>query len=399
MNNSVLIQTSGAFLGKDLHYVEGPLTIEVTDEGLFGNISRSSPGTLSSNRVLDLRGYVALPPLANLHTHMLDYALLESGWDLDIDSLVGEPYGLKYVLLRKLSRRVLRNAVVSARKLNWAHGVGIIVEFRELGLKGLVVDAEFRVYGHLVLAMPSGHGGAELADEVRELIKLSDGVGISSPLYFSEGDLKLLIRAFKGAGKFVVAHIAETQETYSEGDLQHLVGAGAADAVVHGTFLKREDLDLLSDLGIALILCPRSNMWFSGRLPPLNDIYESGVVVGLGTDNAGWIKPDLWRDMELVLTQLRSCGISDPRWVLKAGTVSAEVFGIENYIGEGAPANLLLLSTEHLGIEAVRNKWLAVVKRGGAEAVGALVVGGEPRYCSSRGETLCSSIRDILSRR
>ena len=399
MNNSVLIQTSGAFLGKDLRYVEGPITIEVTDEGVFGSISRFLPGTLSLGKVLDLRGYVALPPLANLHTHMLDYALLEVGWELDIDSLVGEPYGLKYVLLQKLSRKVLRDAIVSARKLNWAEGIGIIAEFRELGLGGLVVDTELRVRGHIVLAMPSSRNSVELAAEVGELIKLSDGVGISSPLYFSRDDLKLLIRTFKKAGKYAVAHVAETQETYSEGDLQHLLSADVVDAVVHGTYLKREDLDLLSDLGIALILCPRSNMWFSGRLPLLNDIYESGVVVGLGTDNAGWIKPDLWRDMELVLTQLRSYGIFDPRWVLKAGTVSAEVFGIENHISEGAQANLLLVSAERLGIEAVRNKWLAVVKRGGAEAVGALVVSGEPRYCSGKGEALCNSVRNILSRR
>jgi len=399
LNNSVLIQTSGAFLGKDLRYVEGPITIEITSEGFFGSISRSSPGTLSSSRILDLRGYIALPPLANLHTHMLDYALLETGWELDIDSLVGEPHGLKYVLLRKLSKEVLRKAVIDARMLNWTHGVGIIAEFRELGLKGLAVDAELRVYGHVILAMPSSHSSVKLAAEIRELTRLSDGVGVSSPLYFSRNDLKLLIKTFKEAGKYAVAHVAETLETYSEGDLQHLLSADVVDAVVHGTYLKREDLDTLRDLSIALILCPRSNMWFSGRLPPLNDIYESGIAVGLGTDNAGWIKPDLWRDMELVLTQLRSYGIFDPKWVLKAGTVSAEIFGIENHISEGVRANLLLVSAEGLGIEVVRNKWLAVIKRGGAEAVGALVVGGEPRYCSGKGETLCNSLRNILSRR
>ena len=398
MSNSVLIKVSGAFLGRDLRYVEGPVIIEVTDEGIIGSISTSYSSVLKSSKEFDLRGYVALSPLANLHVHMLDYAILESGWELDIDSLVGEPYGLKYVLLKKLNRGILKQTIQKARWLNWAHGIGIIAEFRELGLEGLIVDSDIRVNGHLILAMPSSHG-VESVKEIRELIKFSDGIGISSPLYFSRGILESLIKICKEKGKYVVAHIAETQETYNEGDLSYLISVGAADVIVHGTYLKNEDIELLKDSGTALIICPRANMWFSGKLPPLKELYESGIQVGIGTDNMGWIKPDLWRDMELIFTLLRNQGVADPKWVLRACTIAAEIFGIKNYINEGAPANLLLLNSEHLGIEAVRNKWLAVIKRGGAEAVGALIVGGEPRYCSGKGETLCNNLRYFFSRR
>ena len=394
----MLIKTTGGFLGKDLTYVEGPLTIEITDEGVIGSISTVGSCSLGTGEVLDLRGYVILPPLANLHVHMLDYAILESGWDLDIDSLVGEPYGLKYVLLRKLDSDALKETVCRARRLNWIHGIGIIVEFRELGLKGTMVDRDVRVTGHLVLSMPSTHG-PESMSEASELIELSDGLGISSPLYFSEEVLESLIRLCRRKGKYTVAHVAETQETHARGDLCYLISAGGADAVVHGTYLSGKDVEVLKNSGSSIIICPRANLWFSGRFPPLKELYQAGVQVGIGTDNMGWLKPDLWRDMELVFTLLRNQGIADPRWVLKAGTTACEIFGIENYVDEGMPANLLLLSSEHLGIKTVRNKWLAVIKRGGAEAVGALVVGGVPRYCSGEGEALCSNLRYLLSRR
>ncbi|MFN3268094.1 MAG: hypothetical protein ACK416_02420, partial [Zestosphaera sp.] len=79
------ITVAGGFLGSSLEFVEGPLTL-VIEENRIHSISRGTGGAH------DMRGYLVLPPLANMHTHILDYVSPEFGWDLDIDSVVGEPY-------------------------------------------------------------------------------------------------------------------------------------------------------------------------------------------------------------------------------------------------------------------------------------------------------------------
>ena len=129
-------------------------------------------------------------------------------------------------------------------------------------------------------------------------------------------------------------------------------------------------------------------------------IYREGIVIGLGTDNAGWIKPDLWRDAEEVLLRLRYLGINDPKWVLKALTINAgNILGLRYELSEGVKANILLLRNDLLMLGNVRNKYLAVVKRSGPELVGGVFIDGTLRYCSEEAKTLCNSLRDFISRR
>ena len=154
---------------------------------------------------------------------------------------------------------------------------------------------------------------------------------------------------------------------------------------------------LLGELGIPLILCPRSNYWFLGKVPNLKAIYELNLRVGLGTDNACWIKGDLWRDMEFLANILRSKGILDPKWLLKASTVSSEIIGLSNFICEGCEANILMVNEELVPIKTSKNKYLAIVKRGGPEAVEGLIIDGIPKYCSDKYETLCRNIRNGFS--
>ena len=383
------ITVSGAFIGSGLSYIEGPLAITIED-GVIVSIERHVEG-------VDLRGFIALPPLANMHAHVLDLAIAEEGWDLDIDSVVGEPYGLKYVLLKKLSRNALSRALESFYNYSLKCGVGLIVEFREFGVKGLELGKGYGVNAY-VMAMPSSHDVS--IDELSKLIELSSGFGISSPLYFSDDVLKTMLKLAKAKGKYVFAHIAEVREVRDEGDLEKLLRLGNPTAIVHGVWLSGNDVVMLREREIPLILCPRSNRWFLSGDARLDLIYREGIVIGLGTDNAGWVKPDLWRDAEELLLKLRYLGINDPKWVLKALTVNAgNILGLRYELSEGVKANMLLLRNDLLMLGSVRNKYLAVVKRGGPELVGGVFIDGNLRYCSEEAKTLCNSLRDFISRR
>ncbi len=380
------ITVAGGFLGSSLEFVEGPLTL-VIEGNRIHSISRGIGGAH------DMRGYVVLPPLANMHTHILDYVSPEIGWDLDIDSVVGEPYGLKYLILSKSETSLLDSVIGEAIESMLGSGVGYVAEFRELGVKNLKLGSK-KLRTHYVLSMSSKH--ERVSSEVEEVITYSDGIGISSPHYFALEDLGSIFRLARNSGKLVHSHISETKDTHEERDLERLLSVGRPDAVVHGVWLSSEELQLLKDLKITLVLCLRSNMWFMSGLPKLKSIYEVGVDVAVGTDNLGWVKPDLWREGELLLLLARNVGVNDPVWVLKALTNTNPV-GVQNYLVEGAYANILFVKYSGTPLERAHNKHLALVKRGGPELVAALMLDGKFKHLGGGlEETLRESLRDYI---
>jgi|TARA_B100000959_G_scaffold226566_1_gene241169 cytosine/adenosine deaminase-related metal-dependent hydrolase len=62
--------------------------------------------------------------------------------------------------------------------------------------------------------------------------------------------------------------------------------------VVHGVHLSVEDLLGLSESGVTLVTCPRSNVWTGVGPPPINRFIESGVSLAVGTDSLASV-PDL----------------------------------------------------------------------------------------------------------
>jgi cytosine/adenosine deaminase-related metal-dependent hydrolase len=54
---------------------------------------------------------------------------------------------------------------------------------------------------------------------------------------------------------------------------------------VHCVDVDAEDLALLRDSGATVVLCPRSNRFISGRLPPFEALLAAGIPLALGTDS------------------------------------------------------------------------------------------------------------------
>jgi cytosine/adenosine deaminase-related metal-dependent hydrolase len=100
---------------------------------------------------------------------------------------------------------------------------------------------------------------------------------------------------------------------------------------------------------------------------------DEDVLLALGTDNAGWIKPDVWREMETTALLLRH---QDPKFnrpleVIRMATLNPlKIFGLEDTsISKGNVASFILLNSKMLGIERSRDVAWSIVKRGGPEAV------------------------------
>jgi cytosine/adenosine deaminase-related metal-dependent hydrolase len=102
---------------------------------------------------------------------------------------------------------------------------------------------------------------------------------------------------------------------------------------VHGAALWPEDLSLLRESGAALCLCPRSNLYIGGKLPPLCEIFRSGVPLALGTDSlASNHDLNLLREMSHLAEACARLGIAEaaPRRILRMATAGgAAALGME----------------------------------------------------------------------
>ena len=194
-----------------------------------------------------------------------------------------------------------------------------------------------------------------------------EGLGASSPLDYQPDVLARLAREARPA----MAHVAETPRARLAGDLEAALEAGL-DAVVHGVFLSRGDLEELASRGVGLVACIRSNMWHSLGIPPLRGALEAGVRVGLGSDNAAWMTPDPWEEARHALYTLRLQGVKEeaPAAVARALFVGGyEVAGERpRLIEEGREAHLLLAALPP-GVASAADKLGAIVKRVGREHI------------------------------
>ncbi|MEM4970167.1 MAG: amidohydrolase family protein [Sulfolobales archaeon] len=351
------------------------------EEGVIAGIYNGYAVDSSVDMVIDLREGIALPPLVNLHAHTADMGFMELASDLDIDSIVGEPYGAKYIALRARWKEIPRY-ILRFLETQIEAGVGYVADFREGGEEGVLQGLEGSkgfegVY--IPMAMPLSIGSESLGREVENLLRITRWIGVSSPHYYGEDQLRVIDDIAKRLGGYIASHIAETEETRGEGDYEMIRGLERLRLVIHGVYLGYEELSELASRDVGLAICPRSNMWFS-RPPSIKKILDSGIKFGIGSDNGGWVKPDLWRDMEALILIARQQGIDiDPMRIIRAATIEGgEILGYRNYIEEGVEANIIGIKSPWIDLRYVANIPYAIIKRGGPESIRISIIGGKP---------------------
>ncbi|MCX8205048.1 MAG: amidohydrolase family protein [Candidatus Nezhaarchaeota archaeon] len=364
----LLLNLGYALLGPDLEVVEG-VHVEVTD-GVISHIGR---GYVSE--AADLRHGVAMPALVNAHLHVLDYAFLEYGAGLRLEEVVSEPHGLKHRLLSSLSGEDVAYACRRVFSKLLSSGVTVALVFLELPLTIQAVRSEAAALGvkAIVLSRPRGEVGVE------EVVESADGLGLDSPLRFSVEELDKMKRLCRARGKLLATHVAESEEAYSRGDFELALSHLDVDLLVHGVHLKDKEAEAVAEGGRSLVACPRSNLWFRVGLPPIAKFLRHGVNVLLGTDNAGLLEPDMWRELEAAYSVAR---LEDPdvsaKEVLKAATVNIEkVRGlrVSCAIEEGGEANFIVLDAREIEAPRSRELYASIVKRGSAACVLKVVRG------------------------
>jgi cytosine/adenosine deaminase-related metal-dependent hydrolase len=373
----LIVNVDYALIGQDLDIIE-KAHIEIID-GIIAHIGRGH--VVHGNHVSVNHG-IAIPSLVNAHIHIFDYAFLEYGIELDLSKLVREPYGLKHKLLAMLTRDDIFYACRRVLEKLLRSGVATTIIFSELAecgeVKKLAQELE-------IDAVVLGRSRASrVFTSIKDILRVADGLGLDSPLRYSRGELKYMRMECNRFSKLVSTHVAETKSDYEYGDFKIALDYLEPELMVHGVHLSEEDIQLLSEKEISIVICPRSNMWFDVGIPPVRKLLENNVNVLLGTDNAGVIEPNIWRELETTYNILRMQGgiYVDPKEILKMVTTNVTKIKrlgskVSNVIDEGCKANFTILDSYELGVRRSQNIYATIVKRGSPSAVRCLIRGNK----------------------
>ncbi|MHC1628267.1 MAG: amidohydrolase family protein, partial [Candidatus Nezhaarchaeales archaeon] len=266
----VLILNVGmALVGRELE-IQKKVSIEIED----GRITSIASGFRSKG--LTFKHGVAMPALVNAHMHVLDYAFQEAGLNLELSELVSEPHGLKHRLISTLNEQDMRNAALRLFNKLIRQGVYKAVIFCErLEAISLLRDAAKALgLDVTLLARPKRLNGRLL---IGEALDKADGLGLDSPLRYSISELEQMSSECTKRGLLKATHISETHIMHRQGDVKLAIEHFNSDMAIHGVHLEEDDVYALSLNNVSLVLCPRSNMWFSSGLPPLRYLLKHDV--------------------------------------------------------------------------------------------------------------------------
>jgi cytosine/adenosine deaminase-related metal-dependent hydrolase len=257
----------------------------LVETGSLGTAS-AAPG------IRRVRGIVVPSPV-NGHTHLGDAVATREPPNVPIAEMVRPPDGYKFRLLRSTTPAAKRRAMRAALDRMAREGVYATIDFREEGLAGVqMLRAAAR--GLSIRAIALGrplHRPVERA-ELDALLQEADGIGVSA-IGEEPGPVRAEIaRACREAGRRYALHASESVR---EDPAEYL--EPRPDLLVHLAEATPEDLGEVARAGVTVAVCPRSNALF-GRRPDLGEFARQGVRTMLGTDNAMFHSPSIWRELE-----------------------------------------------------------------------------------------------------
>ncbi|EQD34238.1 Amidohydrolase family, partial [mine drainage metagenome] len=200
-----------------------------------------------------------------------------------------------------------RKAIRAALGRMELEGTAVTVDFREEGEAGVRLLRQ-AAQGSRVRVVILGRPLRRPIDrdELAALLSVADGIGLSSARDETGTTRRTIARACRAAGKRFALHaseaVRERPDTYLD---------PRPDLLVHLARASVEDLATVAEARVSVAVCPRSNALF-GRQPDLAAMERCGVALLLGTDNAMFNAPSIWRELEFAYlgTRLRGRPVS-----------------------------------------------------------------------------------------
>lgn len=248
-----------------------------------------------------LRGIVVPSPV-NAHTHLGDAVSVREPPPGPVEELVAAPHGYKFRLLAGSTRAAKVRAIRGALRRMEVEGVETVVDFREEGAPGVLLLRQ-AARGSTVRVVALGRPLERPIDavELGNLLRTADGIGLSSARDESGTTRRQVARACRATGRRFALHASEAVREPPDTFLDP-----KPDLLVHLARATADDLATVAEARVSVAVCPRSNALFA-RQPNLAAMERSGIALLLGTDNAMFHAPSIWRELEFayVATRLR----------------------------------------------------------------------------------------------
>lgn len=298
----------------------------------------------------DFEGVIC-PRFVNAHTHIGDSAFKDPPF-LPLQELVG-PGGLKHRMLDLTSRERLVEGMRRSLRDMLATGTFAFADFREGGQEGVSMVQKALIDLPL---MPKIMG--------RPLPGFSDvheecwGLGISSTRDHDMEVLQDWVESARKKGKKVAIHAGEA----GSDDISDALML-EPDFLVHLNRASTKDLKEVADRGVAVVVCPRSNLVTDSGLPNIREMIDLGITVGVGTDNVMLNSPNVFEEMGLICKAL----LRDDRQVFNMCTLSgAKIMGIDRRAGsicEGKEGRVMVIDGQSDNLWGSSDLRASIVRR------------------------------------
>ncbi|MHA1232921.1 MAG: amidohydrolase family protein [Candidatus Helarchaeota archaeon] len=394
MRNTTKIFVSFAFLKESLELFKDVI-IEIT-----GNYISNVKTNVLQDEVKEIEpsyrynNCVLIPGFINGHIHIGDSFAKELGYNLKIDEIVKYPNGLKHYLLRTIDEEIVIEGIRNSMLEMLYNGITTFVDYRENGVSGIKLlqkaDLLFKkMYpeielGKIILGRPD-----KSLDELDDVLKYCDGVGLSSTNLYSDDELNEIKNICKKHNKIISVHAAETKEEhfiaekkYGNSDVYRALLVLEANPIVHSIHINKKDLWLIKSKKCGIVVCPRANSYFGVGFPPIQEFISSDIPLCIGTDNVMANSLNIFREFEYLIKYLRSVfgpKIINPLDVLRMATVNpAKIFKLEDrgWIDKNKRADFIILDLSSPHLQPMTKLAELIVLRAGPRDIKSVFLGG-----------------------
>ena len=391
----MLIKNVSILYGNDLDYINS------TNIRISGQFVKTIGTNLKPDKkedVYDCEGLLVIPGFINAHTHVGDSIGKDIGLDFGVEEKIHPIKGIKQKILTNSKASHLtsfiRNSCLSMIK----KGITTFVDFREGGLDGIellrnatkglpirsIILGRINYYQDLKSIKKNTLLPESKKEELSNLLKKCDGIGISGPNEFSDS----VLRFYSQVPKIRAIHSAETLEscmiskkTTAKTETQRALLL-KPNFLVHMTHASKNDLILASKNETSIVVCPRANAALAEGIPDVNLMMKSDCNLTIGTDNVMINSLDMFREMDYLWKV--SMGLQksrlNPKSILKMATVNAAKMLRHKNMGtiqSNSLADCIFINKHAIDLEPMHNPYASIVHRASETTIKAVMFGGK----------------------
>jgi guanine deaminase len=374
--------------GSTLH--EPDALVAVDAGGHIARVARAEAGTRETDQALDLRPFVLVPGLVDLHAHLPQLPNAGIGFGMDLlawlerhifplerrwaDPAIAErvaPAAFRAMAGAGTTTVLAYGAVYEesldvAFRAAEAHGIRAVLgkvmmdrvtyderrspgspELTELSLRqsaDLCSRWHGRDGGRLRYAFTPRFAVACTADLLRESATLARDAGATWQTHLSEdrGEIEAVAGLFPGTRDYV--------DVYDRAG-----GVGPNAVFAHAVHLSDRELARLVEAGAHVAHCPGSNLFLASGVMPLARYLRAGLSVGMGSDVAAGPEVSIWSSMRIgaycqnawrVMLDDTLPVLAPLDWLRLASLEGARALGLADVTGsleEGKEADLVVI--------------------------------------------------------